>query len=110
MTAMNDRGAPPDSSRRNFLSLSAASAVAGASASIWLPQQVNGYTAAEVLAAGEEGGGADEYAVKPGISKWELDTPALCLDLDKFEKNIASMQSALKTYGIPSRPHAKTHK
>jgi D-serine deaminase-like pyridoxal phosphate-dependent protein len=109
MPAMNDRGAPPsDSSRRNFLSvLSAASAVAGASASIWIPQPVKGYTAAELLSGADAG---DEYAVKPGISKWEIDTPALCLDLDKFEKNIAAMQSALKTYGIPSRPHAKTHK
>jgi D-serine deaminase-like pyridoxal phosphate-dependent protein len=48
--------------------------------------------------------------VKPGVSKWELDTPALCVDLDKMEKNIATMQAALKKYGLPSRPHAKTHK
>ncbi len=34
--------------------------------------------------------------MKPGTSKWDLDTPALCLDLDKFEKNIATMQAALK--------------
>jgi len=48
--------------------------------------------------------------VKPGVSKWELDTPALCVDLDKMEKNIQTMQAALKQSGIPSRPHAKTHK
>jgi len=48
--------------------------------------------------------------VKPGVSKWELDTPALCVDLDKMEKNIETMQAALKKSGIPSRPHAKTHK
>jgi D-serine deaminase-like pyridoxal phosphate-dependent protein len=47
---------------------------------------------------------------KPGVSKWELDTPALCVDLDKMEKNIQTMQAALKKSGIPSRPHAKTHK
>jgi 3-hydroxy-D-aspartate aldolase len=115
MSAMNDRGAPPsNSSRRNFLSaLSAASAVAGASASIWIPQPVKGYTTAELLtgsARAESADADDDYAVRPGISKWDLDTPALCLDLDKFEKNIATMQAALKTYGIPSRPHAKTHK
>ncbi len=104
---MNDRGAPPsDSSRRNFLS----AAVAGASASIWIPQQVKGYRAADVLAGGAALEADDAYAVKPGISKWDLDTPALCLDLDKFEKNIATMQAALKKYGTPSRPHAKTHK
>ena len=39
-----------------------------------------------------------------------LDTPALCVDLDAMEKNIATMQSALKKYGLPSRPHTKTHK
>jgi len=48
--------------------------------------------------------------VKPGVSKWELDTPALCVDLDKMEKNIQTMQAALQKSGIPSRPHAKTHK
>ena len=48
--------------------------------------------------------------VKPGVSKWELDTPALCVDLDKMEKNIATMQAALKKNGLPSRPHSKTHK
>ena len=48
--------------------------------------------------------------VKPGVSKWDLDTPALCVDLDKMEKNVATMQAALKKYGLPSRPHAKTHK
>ena len=48
--------------------------------------------------------------VKPGVSKWELDTPALCVDLDKMEKNVATMQAALKKFGLPSRPHAKTHK
>ena len=53
---------------------------------------------------------AVDGTVKPGVSKWELDTPALCVDLDKMEKNIATMQAALKKYGLPSRPHAKTHK
>ena len=48
--------------------------------------------------------------MKPGVSKWELDTPALCVDLDKMEKNIETMQAALKKSGLPSRPHAKTHK
>jgi len=52
----------------------------------------------------------EDGTVKPGVSKWELDTPALCVDLDKMEKNIATMQAALKTSGLPSRPHAKTHK
>ena len=38
-------------------------------------------------------------AARPlGISKWDLDTPALCVDLDKLEQNIAKMQAALKRY------------
>jgi D-serine deaminase-like pyridoxal phosphate-dependent protein len=45
-----------------------------------------------------------------GVSKWELDTPALCVDLDKLEANIAKMQAALKRNQLDSRPHAKTHK
>ena len=49
-------------------------------------------------------------AVTPGISKWELDTPALCVDLDKLESNIAKAQSVLSKNGITARPHAKTHK
>ena len=86
-------------SRRSFLSVAGA-----ASAFVWIPKPVKGYTAAEMRAMTVAG------AVKPGVSKWELDTPALCLDLDKMEKNVATMQAALKKYGLPSRPHAKTHK
>ena len=86
-------------SRRTFLS----SAVA-ASAAIWIPKPVRGYSGAEMRAT------AVDDRAKPGVSKWELDTPALCVDLDKMEKNIATMQGALKKYGLPSRPHSKTHK
>jgi 3-hydroxy-D-aspartate aldolase len=85
-------------SRRAFVSGAAA-----LSAHIWIPRPVRGYTAAEMRAMSIED-------VKPGVSKWELDTPALCVDLDKMEKNIQTMQAALKQSGIPSRPHAKTHK
>jgi D-serine deaminase-like pyridoxal phosphate-dependent protein len=86
-------------SRRTFLSGAAA-----ASAYFWIPKPVHGYTPAEMRALTE---GAN---VKPGISKWDVDTPALCLDMDKFEKNVATMQAAMKKFGIASRPHAKTHK
>ena len=87
------------SSRRAFLS-----AAGALSAFLWIPKPVKGYTAAEMRAMAVDG------TVKPGVSKWELDTPALCVDLDKMEQNIATMQAALKKYGLPSRPHAKTHK
>jgi D-serine deaminase-like pyridoxal phosphate-dependent protein len=45
-----------------------------------------------------------------GLSKWELDTPALCVDLDRLETNIAKMQATVTRNGIATRPHAKTHK
>jgi D-serine deaminase-like pyridoxal phosphate-dependent protein len=39
-----------------------------------------------------------------------LDTPALCLDVDKLERNIARMAAYAQGRGIALRPHAKTHK
>jgi 3-hydroxy-D-aspartate aldolase len=87
------------SSRRAFLS-----SAASLSAYFWIPKPVKGYTATELRATAAGG------AVKPGISKSDLDTPALCVDLDRMEKNIATMQASLKKFGLPSRPHAKTHK
>jgi D-serine deaminase-like pyridoxal phosphate-dependent protein len=89
----------PRTSRRGFLS-----AAAAASAYFWVPRPAKGYTAAEMRVMAPDG------RVEAGVAKWDLDTPALCLDLDAFEKNVASMQTALKRYGIASRPHAKTHK
>ena len=44
-----------------------------------------------------------------GKSRWDLDTPALCVDLDKMERNVATLQAKLKKK-VASRPHAKTHK
>src|SRR5437867_13092629 len=88
------------SSRRTFLSGAAAT-----SAYVWIPKPVRGYTTAEVLATITL-----DNKVKPGTSKWELDTPALCVDLDKMERNIAKMQASVKANGIASRPHTKTHK
>lgn len=85
-------------SRRAFLTAGAAAQVF-----FWVPKPVQGYTPAEIQVA--PGG-----RVKPGLSKWDLDTPALCLDLDRFEQNVATMQGAMKRFGIASRPHAKTHK
>jgi len=38
----------------------------------------------------------------------EVDTPALLLDLDAFERNVATMAEAAR--GLRLRPHAKSHK
>ena len=86
-------------SRRTFLTTTAAGA-----ASVWIPRPVNGYSPADIREM------TDGERVEPGISKWDLDTPALCVDLDKMEANIAKMQAALTRNGVAARPHAKTHK
>ena len=84
-------------SRRRFLQTTGAAAV-------WLPTSVKGYSASEVQALYVNG------VMQQDISKWELDTPALCVDLDALEANIAKMQNTAALNGIASRPHAKTHK
>ncbi len=85
-------------SRRRFLQ------TAGASAAVWVPASVNGYTTSEVaaMATGER--------LEVGLSMWELDTPALVVDLDALEGNLVTMQETVRANGIASRPHAKTHK
>jgi 3-hydroxy-D-aspartate aldolase len=40
----------------------------------------------------------------------KLQTPALVIDLDVFEKNLAHMAAHAKKQGVSLRPHAKTHK
>ena len=40
----------------------------------------------------------------------ELDTPALCVDLDVLEKNIRDLQNACDQLEIGLRVHTKTHK
>ena len=45
-----------------------------------------------------------------GLSKHDLPTPALVLDLDIFEANLAKMSRHAKAVSIGLRPHAKTHK
>ena len=40
----------------------------------------------------------------------DLDTPALYVDLDILERNIARMQERCRAWGVALRPHVKTHK
>jgi D-serine deaminase-like pyridoxal phosphate-dependent protein len=40
----------------------------------------------------------------------ELDTPALLVDLDALEANLAEMAAVAKQAGVKLRPHTKTHK
>ena len=52
---------------------------------------------------------ADPSGVE-GVSKQDLPTPSLILDLDALESNIARMATHAKQAGVDLRPHAKTHK
>lgn len=79
--------------RRKFLQ---ASAFAGA-ASLWSPS-LSAETLVEVRSS------------DIGKSKWDLDTPALCVDLDKMEGNIKHVHTRLQGTGTGVRPHVKTHK
>lgn len=45
-----------------------------------------------------------------GCSVEELDTPALCIDLDAIEANIDQMASLCREHGVQWRPHSKAHK
>ncbi|MGQ9553043.1 MAG: DSD1 family PLP-dependent enzyme [Anaerolineae bacterium] len=45
-----------------------------------------------------------------GLSKWDLDTPALLLDVDVLEANIKQMARFFAGRPARLRPHAKTHK
>lgn len=49
-------------------------------------------------------------AARPGDPLGAVDTPALVLDLDAFERNLQRMASALHGTGVRLRPHAKSHK
>jgi len=40
----------------------------------------------------------------------EVDTPALLIDLDAFERNLERMAQFVRKAGVRLRPHAKTHK
>ncbi|MGS1095298.1 DSD1 family PLP-dependent enzyme [Aquamicrobium terrae] len=43
-------------------------------------------------------------------SRYELNTPALVLDLNALERNIHRMAEAMRGFGRRLRPHAKSHK
>ena len=45
-----------------------------------------------------------------GTALDEIETPALLIDLDAYERNLDRMTRSLEGKGIRLRPHAKTHK
>ena len=52
----------------------------------------------------------DWIPAQPGDPIREIDTPALILDLDKFEANLKRMADCATRARVRVRPHAKTHK
>jgi D-serine deaminase-like pyridoxal phosphate-dependent protein len=47
---------------------------------------------------------------RPGMRVEEVDTPALLLDLDAFERNLRRLNATLAGRSVRVRPHAKSHK
>src|SRR6202030_3618360 len=45
-----------------------------------------------------------------GMTLDEVDTPALIVDLDAFERNLRRLPERIGGTGVRARPHAKTHK
>src|SRR3546814_7373652 len=43
-------------------------------------------------------------------SRADLNTPALILDVDALDRNIAALAALTASKGVALRPHAKTHK
>ncbi len=84
-------------SRRSFL-------FSAGAAALWIPRSVKGYSTTEMHSFDRDG------QVEDTITKWDLDTPALCVDLDALERNLKTLQQTVSGNGIASRPHAKTHK
>ncbi len=53
---------------------------------------------------------ASEPMETAGLTKHEIPTPALIVDLDAFERNVRKMAEHAARTGRRLRPHAKTHK
>ena len=51
-----------------------------------------------------------DLPARPGDSVEDIDTPALVVDLDAFERNLDLMANAVRGGGVALRPHAKSHK
>ncbi|MBO0750524.1 MAG: DSD1 family PLP-dependent enzyme [Bradyrhizobiaceae bacterium] len=62
------------------------------------------------MTAGNDRLGPNEALIGTPGSRMLLDTPALCLDIDAMERNIAAMAAFCRDKGVVLRPHAKTHK
>jgi D-serine deaminase-like pyridoxal phosphate-dependent protein len=54
--------------------------------------------------------GPYDHAIGHPDSRYAVNTPALILDLDALERNVARMAATMASLGRALRPHAKSHK
>ena len=50
------------------------------------------------------------WVAQQGDPVESIDTPALVIDLDTMERNLAAMAAFARDRGVRLRPHAKMHK
>ena len=87
--------------RRSWIAMT----VSLATTPTWLSAKTrSGYSLGEVEKRLHSGKGME------GMTKEDLPTPSLLVDLDLLESNIAKMSQHAKASSIHLRPHAKTHK
>ncbi|MEK7832228.1 MAG: alanine racemase, partial [Acidobacteriota bacterium] len=91
-------------SRRDFLCSGLGLAAVAVAPEIIIPKTVSGYSHLEIEKRVLSGKGLN------GLTKADLVTPALLLDLDLFEANIARMAVHARAAKVNLRPHGKTHK
>jgi 3-hydroxy-D-aspartate aldolase len=79
-------------------------ALAAIAPTVLAPQRASAYSVDEIEKRLKSDRGIE------GVTKHDLPTPSLLLNLDAFEANIAAMAEHAKKSSVNLRPHAKTHK
>ncbi|MBZ0227163.1 MAG: DSD1 family PLP-dependent enzyme, partial [Bauldia sp.] len=54
--------------------------------------------------------GANRHLIGRPMANADFATPALLIDLDSFQANIATMADLTRRRGVDLRPHGKAHK
>jgi D-serine deaminase-like pyridoxal phosphate-dependent protein len=93
-----------ETSRRNILRGGLGLSFAAAAPEVLIAKTKTGYSPAEIDERMKRGKGPN------GLTKADLTTPALLLNLDLLEANIAKLAAHAKAAKINLRPHGKTHK
>jgi D-serine deaminase-like pyridoxal phosphate-dependent protein len=96
-----------ETSRRNILRRGLSLTAIAAAPEILMANPKTGYSHREIDERVKSGRGLDGPS---NLTKADLVTPALLLDLDLLEANIAKLAAHAKAAKINLRPHGKTHK